>query len=117
MYQIRRFGVVKTSTIVALMYVIVVAIFFVPAAFLLAAFGRGDTSGSVVGVLGVGLLAAALYGILGWVFTAIACALYNLVAGWVGGIEVQVERVDPPAPPPVWGPSGTASPPTAPPTG
>jgi hypothetical protein len=69
-------------------------------------------------VLVFGLVAAAVYGVLGWVFTAFACALYNIAAGWVGGIEVQVEPVAPPPPAPLWGPTGTVTPPpTAPPAG
>jgi hypothetical protein len=99
------------------MYVIVIAVFALPIAVGVALFGRGDTAGGAAGVLVLGLLAAAVYGVLGWVFTAIACALYNLAAGWVGGIEVQVEPVAPPPPAPIWGPTGTASPPTAPPAG
>jgi hypothetical protein len=37
--------------------------------------------------------------------------VYNLAAGWVGGIEVQVETVAPPPPVPAWG-----TPPPAPPS-
>jgi hypothetical protein len=66
-------------------------------------------------VLGIGVFVVLFYGILGWVFTAIACAVYNIVAGWVGGIEVQVEQVTPPTPPPAWLAPGT-TPPSAPPT-
>ena len=32
-----------------------------------------------------------LYGICGFIFTAIGCAVYNLVAGWVGGVEVELD--------------------------
>jgi hypothetical protein len=32
-----------------------------------------------------------LYGVCGFVFTAIACAIYNVVAGLVGGIEVELD--------------------------
>lgn len=117
MYRIRRFGVVRTATVVAVLYMIMIAIFFVPAAVIVLAVGRGDSAGGALGVLFVGLLAAVLYAVLGWVFTAIACALYNVAAGWVGGIEVQVEAVAPPAPVPTWGPIVTPPPPTVPPAG
>ena len=45
------------------------------------------------GDLGIGFALAlpVLYGLLGFVFTAIGCALYNWVAGMVGGIEVQLD--------------------------
>lgn len=33
-----------------------------------------------------------MYGGMGFVMTAIGCAIYNLIAGWTGGIEVEVEE-------------------------
>jgi hypothetical protein len=32
-----------------------------------------------------------IYGVMGFVFTALGCLLYNLVASWIGGIEVELE--------------------------
>jgi hypothetical protein len=114
MYTIRRFSVVKTATVVAVMYVVIVAIFIIPFAFLALAFGRGDSgAGGLVGVLVFGLLAALLYGVFGWIFTAIACAIYNLAAGWVGGIEVQVDQSAPPPAQQLWAPSTPSAPPPA----
>jgi hypothetical protein len=40
--------------------------------------------------VGFALLLPLFYGLLGFVFTAIGCIIYNLVAGWVGGIEVEI---------------------------
>ncbi len=112
MYTIRRFSVVKTATVVAVMYVFIVAIFIIPFGILAVAFGRGDSGASVgIGVVVFGLVAAVLYGVAGWVITAIGCAVYNLAAGWVGGIEVQVDQAAPPPAPQLWAPSG---PPSAP---
>jgi hypothetical protein len=109
-YRIRRFGIMKTATVAAIMYVIVIAIFFVPATLIV---GIASTSGGATNVGGnvgaliiTGIIAALLYGLLGFVVTAVACAVYNLAAGWVGGIEVQVEALQPPQAPPVWGPVG-----------
>jgi len=31
------------------------------------------------------------YGIIGFIFSLIGAALYNLVAGWVGGVEVEMQ--------------------------
>jgi len=113
MYTIRRFSVMKTATVVAVMYVVIVAIFIVPFGILAIAFGGGDSgAGAGVSVLVFGLFAALLYGVFGWIFTAIACAIYNLAAGWVGGIEVQVDQAAPPPAPQLWAPS---APPPAPP--
>ncbi|MET1231377.1 MAG: hypothetical protein ABWY52_00840 [Candidatus Limnocylindrales bacterium] len=118
MFRIRRFGVIKTATVAAVMYVVIVLVIFIPILLITALVGitpAGSNGlggvGPVVGVLILGLLAAFFYGVFGWVFTAIACLLYNLVASWVGGIEVQVEAVvpaiQPPATaPPTWGQPG-----------
>jgi hypothetical protein len=114
MYTIRRFSVVKTATVVAVMYVVIVAVFFIPFAILALAVAPSNSSGAggLVGVIVFALLAALLYGVFGWIFTAIACAIYNLAAGWVGGIEVQVDQVAPPPAQQLWAPS---APPPAPP--
>jgi hypothetical protein len=49
-------------------------------------------------VLGPGFAFALpiIYGALGFVFTTIGCAIYNFVAGLLGGIEGELE--DPRAP-------------------
>lgn len=119
MYRIRRFGVIRTATIVAVIYMIVVAVIFVPIALIAAVAGAaytGDVAAGGAGLIGtfvIGLLFALGYGAAGWAFTAIACLLYNLAAGWVGGIEVEVERVEPaPAVMPAW--TTTPSPPGSP---
>ena len=118
MFRIRRFGVMKTATVVAVMYMLIVAIFLVPIALigLLVAPSQGQSAGAaLVGILTLGVVAILGYGLLGWIFTALAVALYNVAAGWVGGIEVQVETVAPPPPMPVWGPTTTQVPPPPPP--
>jgi hypothetical protein len=118
MYRITRFNVIKTSNVVAVVYMLIVAIFIVP--FLLLGLFFGATGGSQAQqVLGGGLIFAVVailgYGLLGWVFTAIACLIYNLAARWVGGIEVQVEAATPPPPPPAWmAPTTPPAPPAAP---
>jgi hypothetical protein len=116
MFRIRRFSVIKTSNVVALIYMVIVAIFVVPFGLLVAIAGVGSNQvqGGAVGGIAFALIAILGYGLLGWVFTAIGCLIYNLAAGWVGGIEVQVEAVAPPPPPPAWMPS-TPPPPATPP--
>ena len=122
MVRIRRFNVVKTSTVVALMYMVVVAIFAIPFFLFFAIAGVSTNGGPTQGPGAAGacrrarrrggrrpLLRAARLGLR----RAIACLIYNFVAGWVGGIEVEVDRPEPPAPPPAWMTSGTT--PQAPP--
>ncbi len=120
MFRIRRFGVMKTATTVAMLYMVTIAIFLVPFLLLFAAVGSSvsgqpsDGSIGVGGILTFGLIAIVFYGVATWVFTAIACALYNLVAGWVGGIEIQLDSVAPPPPLPTWGQSTTPPAPPSP---
>ena len=100
---IRRFDVIRTANVVAVLYavavIIVVLLFFVPF-MLIAGLAGMNTSGSEMGsVVGAGLVGGllfavigiAFYGVVGWVMTAIVCALYNFVAGRIGGIRVIVD--------------------------
>ena len=93
---------------------LVIAIIVLPITVIVALARSGDSVGGAIGFMILGLLAAVLYGLVGWVFIPISYLLYNVAAGWVCGIEVQVEAVAPPTSAPAWGPSATP-PPTAPP--
>ena len=99
MVRIRRFGIIRTANMVAALYAFI-ALFFAAFIVLFGALGvaigpRGtidsQVGAGIVGVLILALFVVAFYAIVGWVFTAIACAIYNLVAGWVGGVEIQLE--------------------------
>ena len=115
MVRIRRFGVIKTATVVAVMYLLIFGVFFVPIAVLVALFGSSSSGGNAgFSFVIFAVLAVLFYAVLGWIFTAIACAIYNVAAGWVGGIELKIEAVEPPPPPVSWSPSTTPTPPTPP---
>ena len=126
MVRIRRFSVMKTATVVALMYTVIVAVFAIPFFLLVAIAGVSTNGGPTnavgggVGLLVVAIVAALVYGLIGWIATAILCLLYNFVAGLVGGIELEVDRPGPPALPPPWmtsttpPPSPTPAPPSTP---
>ena len=43
------------------------------------------------GMLLMGILMPVIYGIFGFVFGALSALLYNVIARWIGGIEVEVE--------------------------
>lgn len=42
-------------------------------------------------MLVMGLLMPVFYGVFGFIFGVISAALYNVIARWIGGIEVEVE--------------------------
>lgn len=53
----------------------------------------GDEAGPLGMLFGVAavILLPLFYGCIGFVTSLIGASLYNLVAGWVGGIELEVE--------------------------
>ena len=117
MVRIQRFGVIRTATVVAVVYLLAAAIFFIPFALLAVVFrtGSAGSDGSAgLSFIVVAFLIAIFYGVIGWIITAIGCAIYNVAAGWVGGIELRIEAVEPPPPPVSWAPSTTPTPPTPP---
>lgn len=94
MAQIKRFGVLQTAKVAGLLYLIGAAVIFIPAGLFTMLFGSFMNEGSFLGglVSGVGvLLLPVIYGILGFVAVAIGCAVYNLIAGVAGGIEIDLE--------------------------
>lgn len=106
---------------VAFFYLVIIAVVFVPIAAIVAIATPANQSlggFGAVGVLILGLVAAVFYAILGWVFTALACLLYNFAAGMIGGVEIQLEAVPPPTPVPAWGsanvPPESSTPPAPP---
>jgi hypothetical protein len=47
---------------------------------------------AVAGIMfGMGILMPVIYGVMGFIGGVIGAAVYNLVARWIGGIEVEVE--------------------------
>jgi hypothetical protein len=115
MFRVRRFSVINTANTVALMYFAGFLIIFVPVALILSVARVSVTTGSgqqaTFGVeLVLLLILPILYGLAGWVFTAIFCLLYNLAARFTGGIGLDVWRNIPDA---VAAPRSTQAPPPA----
>jgi hypothetical protein len=112
MVRIRRFGVVRTSNVVALWTLVIGLIILVPFAIILAAAGEmtttdqfGNTFTMTPGPIIIGFLIGIVFyaGFL-WVFTAIGLLIYNLVAGVTGGVEMEmVQPTQVYAPGPAWG--------------
>ena len=59
---------------------------------LAGAFAGGEDTGLIGSLMGVGAIVIfpLIYGCMGFVFTLIGAVLYNLVAGMVGGIRIEV---------------------------
>jgi hypothetical protein len=84
--RLRRFSIAQTAKVAGVLYALM-GLIFVPF-FLVASLFAPKEGGFGVGFA---LALPILYGVLGFVCTAIGCALYNWVAGMVGGIEVQLD--------------------------
>ncbi len=84
--RLRRFSIGQTAKVMGVLYALM-GLIFLPFVLVASLFSPKATG------LGVGLALALpiLYGIAGFIFAAIGCALYNLVARMVGGIEVQLD--------------------------
>ncbi len=86
--QITRISVLQSSKIVVALYVLMGFLYTLIGIPMLM-FG-----GSGMRVMGIIYIAMPLImAILGWVFFAIFAALYNLLAKWLGGVEVEVKEI------------------------
>jgi hypothetical protein len=108
MVRIRRFGVVRTATVFALWTLVTGLIIWIPISLIFLAVGDVTTTDQLgneftfsggAGIV-LGLVVIAIYAGFGWLFTAISLLIYNLVAGWVGGVEMELVNVVPQYVPP-----------------
>lgn len=94
--RIRRFGILSAARMSAVLYGLM-GLLFVPFLFLATMFAPSGSRGMMgmgMGLLGI-IVLPLFYAAIGFVGTAIACALYNGLAGMLGGIEVEVEDAMP----------------------
>jgi hypothetical protein len=90
MMQIKSFGVFQTSKLIAVLYLMVFAAIGIPVGVAIVAVSPTRLGG--LGLVMV-ILIPLVYGLLGFVIAAITCALYNVAAKWVGGIEIDIGPV------------------------
>jgi len=84
MHEIRSIGVLSAAKMTGAIYFIigeVVAVFFA-----LGALAHGHPGRAILALAFFG----AIQGAVGFVFSAIACWLYNQIAAGIGGVEVQL---------------------------
>ncbi|MGI8467244.1 MAG: hypothetical protein ACR2N3_02220 [Pyrinomonadaceae bacterium] len=101
--QIRKLGILSVAKMYAAVTLVMSLIFSIPFGLMYMAFGGmmmgiGGRSGIAAG--GGSIIAGLLmmiglpifYGVIGFIAGAIGALLYNLFAGMVGGIEIEVEN-------------------------
>jgi hypothetical protein len=84
-HVIRRITALQAAKVAAILYGIM-GILYVPLGMLADAASPPEQR---LGLLW--LFSPVAFAVLSWVAVAIGCALYNKVAGWVGGIEIELE--------------------------
>ena len=86
--RIKRFSIGQSAKFLGVLYALF-GLIFVPFFLLIDMFAPEGTGGFGT-LFAVGM--PVMYGAFGLICGAIGAALYNLVAGWVGGIEVDLEQ-------------------------
>jgi len=90
MRRIKKFGVFQTAKVAAIIYFFISLVIILPFLFIASMLGMGDLSGMAIGGVFY-IILPFIYSIFAFIFTAIGCLVYNLVAGWTGGIEVELD--------------------------
>ena len=103
--QIRRLGVLSVAKMYAIMMFVIMLLVCIPYGLFIIAIsllGAGSSSGNeafalggfgVVGGFAVMIVVPIAYAAFGFVFGAIGALVYNLFAGIVGGVQIEVENV------------------------
>ena len=90
---LNKIGVLSCGKMSGALYAVfgLIAGFFVAVGSMLgAAFGEGGIGGAMLGV-GAIVLLPIVYGIIGFIGGIIVAFFYNILAGFVGGIELDLE--------------------------
>ena len=98
MKRIKKFGVLQTAKVIAILYLIGSSIFFIPLSLVVvvaknspvfsSALQRTIGSSSPVFVM----LLPLVYGVFGFIVASISCLIYNFIASKIGGIEVEFDQ-------------------------
>ncbi|HTY53657.1 MAG TPA: hypothetical protein VMB26_00570 [Candidatus Binataceae bacterium] len=84
--QLKSLGIFQTSKVVAAVYFLGAIVFTaIAAAFLILTHRQFQPAPQL-------LLLPIAGGALGFIYTMIFCWIYNVVAGWIGGIEMELSE-------------------------
>ncbi len=86
--QIARISVLQSSKIVVALYILM-GLLYTLIGIPMLMFGGEDMR--IMGIVYIGM--PLIMGVFGWLFFAIFAALYNLLAKWLGGVEVEVKEI------------------------
>lgn len=98
MQRVRRLGIGQMARTMGALYFLLGILFAAIFALFGSMLGGTDMGGETALFGGTFLIVMPiLYGVAGLVFGALIAALYNVVAGWTGGIELDLDGADYPA--------------------
>ncbi len=94
MFTLRSVGVLSCAKIMGAIYG-ALGLLFLPflliGGFASLMFGKGSEKMSGIAMLAIAILAPILYGAMGFVMGAFTAWIYNLFAGWIGGIRLELK--------------------------
>jgi len=94
MAAVKRIGPGSAFKVGLIVYAFLGLLLAIPFSFMGMIAGSMATSSSMIPGAGLGFLAflvlPIVYGLCGGIFGAIGAVIYNLAAGWVGGLEVDI---------------------------
>jgi hypothetical protein len=102
MHRIQRVGVAQLAKVLGVLYFLMGIVFVV--IMLLVSRGMAGAAGAAFPAFGYGggigmmLVMPLLYAFFGVVFGALSAGLYNVVAGMLGGVEIDLVSTIPSAP-------------------
>lgn len=103
--RIRKLGVLSVAKMYAVMMLVISLLIAIPYGLFIIVFsliGAGSASGDAAVMLGGGGIVMGfgimigmpiMYALMGFVFGALGALIYNVFAGMVGGIEIEVENI------------------------
>jgi hypothetical protein len=97
--RIKRIAPLQLGKILGILYGLM-GLIFIPFFMAMGALASQVPEEQRVGLMfmtgGFALFAPVMYAVMGFVFGVIGAAIYNLVAKWVGGVEVEIEQLESP---------------------
>ena len=95
MAQIKSFGIFQTSKFAGVMWFAFTGFMMIPYAAMFLVIGTFAEKPlipfPIIFIVIFMIVLPFIYGVFGFLFTALGCWVYNLVSSWVGGIEIEID--------------------------
>lgn len=92
--RVKKIGVLQTSVISAIIFFFLSLVLVLPMLLITGiAGGFSDNMGFAFGGI-IMIFMPIIYGIMGFLMTALWCWIYNVIAKRIGGIEVELETME-----------------------